>query len=68
MLSKLLNLFKRSNPVNPQITDSVTQAPYKVEAPKVEEASPAQVMEAAVKEKIAKPAAKKTSKPRVKKQ
>jgi hypothetical protein len=67
MLSKLLNLFKRHNPVNPQITDSVTQAPYKVEAPKVE-ATPAQAMEAAVKEKIAKPAAKRTSKPRVKKQ
>ena len=64
MLSKVLNylnLFK-AKPVK------TPEAPYKVEAPKVEEASPAQVMEAAVKEKIAKPAAKKTSKPRVKKQ
>jgi hypothetical protein len=60
MLSKLLNLFKGTPAKTPE-------APYKVEAPKVE-ATPAQAMEAAVKEKIAKPAAKRTSKPRVKKQ
>jgi hypothetical protein len=60
MLSKLLNLFKAAPAMAPE-------APYKVEEPKVE-ATPAQVMEAAVKEKIAKPVAKRSSKPRVKKQ
>lgn len=63
MLSKLLNYLNMFNttPAKPP------EAPYKIETP-VAEASPAKVMEAAVKEKIAKPAAKKTSKPRVKKQ
>ena len=65
MLNKLFNLFKRSEPVNPQITDSVTQAPYKIEAPADQVT---ETMTAAVKKNVAakKPAAPK--KPRVKKQ
>jgi hypothetical protein len=46
MLNKLLNLFKRSEPVNPQITDSVTQTMQAQVAEKIK--------------KPAKPRAKKT--------
>lgn len=65
MFKKIAALFKKPEPVNPQITDAVTQLP--IESPQAAE------IKVAVTEKIAdKPAqttaAKKPRKPRAKKQ
>ena len=67
MFKKIAALFKKPAPVNPQITDAVTQAPYKIEPPSQQ----AELLKAAVTEKIAAKSDtapnKKPRKPRAKK-